>query len=181
MFLDRKNQQKKRFNTNLRMISIKWKIMVLCILLVAVPSTAIGLMSIQSATNSTMQQLEENAQQQALIVANDLDEYYNSIQSTVNSNLNVAQSILDNNGHLYLDDSDIHSILITNQVTGSTQTISIPKMKINNEEIYKNYDIVDEIKNLVGGTVTIFQIIPQGALRISTNVIKTDGSRAIGT
>jgi len=180
MFLA-KNQKKKHFGLNMRIISIKWKIMVLCILLVAVPSTALGMMSIQSATNSTMQQLEENAQQQAIIVSNDLDEYYNSIQNTVNSNLNVAQNILDNEGHLFLDDTDTQSVYITNQVTGSSQTISIPNMKINDEEIYRNYDIVDEVKNLVGGTATIFQIIPQGALRISTNVIKTDGSRALGT
>ncbi|MCD4845523.1 MAG: Cache 3/Cache 2 fusion domain-containing protein [Methanosarcinales archaeon] len=40
-----------------------------------------------------------------------------------------------------------------------------------------NHKIVDEVKTLVGGTATIFQ----DDLRISTNVEKTDGTRAIGT
>jgi len=40
-----------------------------------------------------------------------------------------------------------------------------------------NFDIVDKAKQLVGGTCTIFM----GDLRISTNVMKADGSRAVGT
>ena len=181
MFKGKKSGKKDLINFNSRNISIKWKIMALCILLVAVPSTTLGLISIENTKASTMQQLEENAQQQALIVASDLENYYNSIQNTVASNLNVANMVLDINGEPYIDDTDIESISITNQITGSTQTISLPKMKINNQSLFTNYDIVDEIKEIVGGTATIFQIIQQGALRISTNVLKSDGSRAIGT
>ena len=55
---------------------------------------------------------------------------------------------------------------------------------LQNDELYKgnqvmnnNFDIVDEIGELTGSTVTIFQ----GNTRISTNVKKDDGSRAIGT
>ena len=40
-----------------------------------------------------------------------------------------------------------------------------------------NNDVVDEIKNLVGGTATIFM----GDTRVATNVMKSDGTRAIGT
>src|SRR5690606_14135392 len=41
----------------------------------------------------------------------------------------------------------------------------------------QDYAVVDKIKQLVGGTATIFQY----DTRISTNVIKDDGTRAIGT
>lgn len=40
-----------------------------------------------------------------------------------------------------------------------------------------NYEIVDAVQSIVGGTATIFQ----DHLRISTNVLKTDGNRAVGT
>ena len=40
-----------------------------------------------------------------------------------------------------------------------------------------NNQLVDKIKNLVGGTATIFM----GDTRVATNVIKDDGTRAIGT
>lgn len=43
--------------------------------------------------------------------------------------------------------------------------------------INNNFEVVDTIKQLVGGTATIFL----GDTRISTNVKKPDGSRAIGT
>jgi methyl-accepting chemotaxis protein len=40
-----------------------------------------------------------------------------------------------------------------------------------------NYEVVDKLKAIAGGTATIFL----GDTRVSTNVVKDDGSRAIGT
>ena len=33
-----------------------------------------------------------------------------------------------------------------------------------------NFEIVDSVKNMVGGTATVFQVIGDEAVRISTNV-----------
>lgn len=44
-------------------------------------------------------------------------------------------------------------------------------------KVNDQFDIVDMVKQLSGGTATIFM----GDTRISTNVIKADGSRAVGT
>lgn len=43
--------------------------------------------------------------------------------------------------------------------------------------ISNNFELVDTIKSLVGGKATVFM----GDTRVSTNVVKPDGSRAIGT
>ena len=51
------------------------------------------------------------------------------------------------------------------------------KLFFGNHAVNDNFDVVDTIKNLVGGTATIFM----GDTRVSTNVLKADGSRAIGT
>ncbi len=40
-----------------------------------------------------------------------------------------------------------------------------------------NFEVVDRIKELVGGTATVFM----GDMRVSTNVLKADGGRAVGT
>lgn len=40
-----------------------------------------------------------------------------------------------------------------------------------------NFEVVDKLAAIAGGTATIFQ----GDMRVSTNVLKDDGSRAIGT
>lgn len=55
-------------------------------------------------------------------------------------------------------------------------TLSFGKKKIN-----LNYDTVDEIKKSHGGTATVFVKNGSEFVRVSTNVLKDDGSRAIGT
>jgi len=46
-----------------------------------------------------------------------------------------------------------------------------------NYVVNDNFEVVDRVKELVGGTATVFQ----GDMRVSTNVKKPDGSRAVGT
>jgi hypothetical protein len=54
--------------------------------------------------------------------------------------------------------------------------LTFGKKKINN-----TFDVVDDAKKTHGGTATIF--VKEGAefVRVSTNVLKDDGTRAIGT
>jgi methyl-accepting chemotaxis protein len=40
-----------------------------------------------------------------------------------------------------------------------------------------DFEVVDAIRTLTGGTATLFQ----GSIRVATNVLKSDGSRAVGT
>ncbi|WP_340818391.1 Cache 3/Cache 2 fusion domain-containing protein [Methanolobus sp. WCC4] len=47
--------------------------------------------------------------------------------------------------------------------------------------VNNNFEIVDNVKNMVGGTATVFQVLDGEAVRISTNVITNEGERAVGT
>ena len=51
------------------------------------------------------------------------------------------------------------------------------KFLVNGSPINGNFEVVDKIQELVGGTATVFM----GDVRVSTNVLKPDGARAIGT
>ena len=51
------------------------------------------------------------------------------------------------------------------------------KLLIGSYEVNENYELPDKIKAIFGGTATIFM----GDTRVSTNVPKDDGSRAVGT
>ncbi|WP_456325515.1 methyl-accepting chemotaxis protein [Desulfonauticus submarinus] len=84
-------------------------------------------------------------------------------------------------GDVYLDNSQIINMTIINQITKQRENVSIPTLKIGSMSINNNFELVDKIKNLVGGTATIFQVLPGKLLRVSTNVRKLDGSRAVGT
>jgi PAS domain S-box-containing protein len=72
-------------------------------------------------------------------------------------------------------------VLAENQITKEKQNINIPLWSLNNEKLFNGNSLVDTIKNMVGGTATIFQKIDSGYLRISTNVLDENGQRAIGT
>lgn len=51
------------------------------------------------------------------------------------------------------------------------------KLMYGNYVVNGNYDVVDKLSAISGGVATIFL----GDIRISTNVLKDDGSRAVGT
>jgi len=51
------------------------------------------------------------------------------------------------------------------------------KLKIDSYVVNGNYELPDKIKELFGGVATIFM----GDVRVSTNVMKPDGGRAVGT
>lgn len=60
---------------------------------------------------------------------------------------------------------------------GSDLQVVNGKLLAGKYELNANYELPDKIKEIFGGTATIFQ----GDTRVSTNVLKEDGSRAIGT
>lgn len=51
------------------------------------------------------------------------------------------------------------------------------KLLVGEYQVNDNYELPDKVKELCGGTATIFM----GDTRVSTNVMKPDGSRAVGT
>jgi len=110
------------------------------------------------------------------------------IQRSINHDLNVARRILYQQGSVRLN-SEMVSWKAINQYTKQTQMIRLPKMLVGGKWLGKNPDfsktapVVDEVKELVGGTCTVFQRMnDQGdMLRIATNVVNLDHTRAIGT
>jgi methyl-accepting chemotaxis protein len=56
-----------------------------------------------------------------------------------------------------------------------------PNLTFGKLATHNNFEIVDRVKKLVGGTATLFVKSGDEFVRISTNVQKPDGSRAVGT
>ncbi len=71
-------------------------------------------------------------------------------------------------------------INVQNQINQQTYSIQLNSLANQNNSFYKDYSFVDKVKNETGVYSTIFQKIPQGYLRISTN-IEQGGVRAINT
>lgn len=116
------------------------------------------------------------------VTANDL------VQKNVNSALNVAVYLMDDEGSVSLGAKEVewHAI---NQFTLDYDDVLLPEMQIGGQWLGQNYSesqptpIVDQIRELVGGTATVFQRMNEEGdmLRVATNVALPDGTRAIGT
>jgi hypothetical protein len=65
----------------------------------------------------------------------------------------------------------------TDTVAGKT----VPGLYFGTTKVNNNFAVVDAVKQAMGGTATLFVKSGSEFVRVSTNVQKADGSRAIGT
>jgi methyl-accepting chemotaxis protein len=137
-------------------------------------------------------ELDTQAQLQCSAISKDVYRMLQTQDATINKkvaqNLNVAGDILANAGKITFS-NDPATWNITNQLSKETREINLPKMMVGdtwldlNPKADKQSPVVDKVASLVGGTCTIFQRISESGdmLRVSTNVKKADGTRAVGT
>ena len=110
-----------------------------------------------------------------------------AISETLKAQLNSARTSLQASGAVSQSDEKV-TWQAVNQFTKQTQETSLPKMLVGKQWLGQNADqatespIVDGTAEL-GATCTIFQRMNQAGdmLRVCTNVMKLDGTRAIGT
>jgi methyl-accepting chemotaxis protein len=58
---------------------------------------------------------------------------------------------------------------------------TVPDLHLGSESQNLNFTMVDHVKQLAGGTATLFVWNGSDFIRVTTNVLKPDGSRAVGT
>jgi len=69
----------------------------------------------------------------------------------------------------------------TNQISLKKHNAKVNELTWSGDQIYNSDNFPEETHKLFGGTTTIFQKIDSGYLRISTNVLKKNGEKAVGT
>lgn len=72
-------------------------------------------------------------------------------------------------------------IAAINQFTGKVHNTTIHQWIYDAMPLYGNNTFVNKMQSLFGGTITIFQRIDSGYVRISTNVLTEKGLPAVGT
>ncbi len=150
-------------------------------LLVSIPVIIFGIIEIKVAERDARSSIHKTIISDLDLIRYNVDNTFNSIQSKVKSDLIFAEYLLNSRGKVYLDRDKEITIDAVNQITKEKSAVTIPVMMAGGQPVPFNYSIVDDIRNHVGGTATIFQVIPGGLLRISTNVLKLDKTRAVGT
>ena len=112
-----------------------------------------------------------------------------SVQEAQDRGIAVASSVAAAEGGLRLDNARKVTWDATDQVTGKTTRVRLPAATIGGTWLGQNKDLevptplVDRIRKIVGGSVTVFQRMNERGdlLRVATNVETADGTRAIGT
>jgi|GEM_PF-401898 len=169
----------------LKNVSIKWQLMLVCIMLVSIPTISLGVISYNSVKNELYSQTEISLNQQAMLVYDQIETAYKYSLRELNQGLKSAQMVITKGAltdrEIIIDENEKIQVTAINQVTNMPVNLEISALKINKEKIYGNYVLVDKVKEATDMSCTIFQLIPGGMLRISTNVLKQDATRAIGT
>jgi methyl-accepting chemotaxis protein len=104
-----------------------------------------------------------------------------SIAQKLKTNLNLFEKAVTDMGYLSVDEMSSSQMTITNQETRLQEEVTIPTLRISAISLNNNTSLVDTIKESTGAVATIFQVLPDKLLRISTNVTTADGKRATGT
>lgn len=151
------------FFTNLK---VGTKILVICLVLAILPSLSIGIVAYTSSSNVISEETETLLQTQVHDMKGWTNDVYTLTINKVNSDLNVLRQNFYRKG--------------TPAIIGENMVLTNP-----NGETYvvnDDFEVVDLVRNLVGGTATIFQVYDDTyAVRVSTNVKEQDGTRAVGT
>jgi len=134
---------------------------------------------VSTSINSINEQIESNLELEVKTISKMFERESMLKLKNVQTNLKVASH------HFYSHKLSILKrtidIEVENQRNGLKHMAKVNVWRHNNHDLYGSNDFVDSLTMLLGGTVSIFQKIDSGYVRIATNVPKADGSRATGT
>jgi len=152
-----------QFFTNMK---VGTKILVICLFLAVIPTILLGLVAYSSSSGVISEQTETLLETQVGDMKGWTNDVYKLTRNKVNSDLNVAKQNFYGKG--------------TPDVINGKMTLTDAQGR--QYVVNDNFEIVDQVQAMVGGAATVFQVYNDSyAVRISTNVIGTDGQRAVGT
>lgn len=134
---------------------------------------SVGIMTFSSirAAKSGLSALGEDAIHDIhASVVNSLMALNDQIKRKLESDLTYLEFKLMTGEDLYIGDG-----------TSKIGNFNVPIMKKGSSDVYSDTELVDLITRETGAKATIFQLVDNKLLRISTSVIKKDGNRATGT
>jgi methyl-accepting chemotaxis protein len=112
---------------------------------------------------------------------NSLIMYDQNMRKKLDGDLLLLEQQLKSKGAVYLDEGNMRKETLVNQVTKEATTKEIPRLQVGVSTINGYFDIVDNIETVSSSSATVFQLVDDKLLRISTTVKKLDGQRAVGT
>ncbi|MCW3805894.1 methyl-accepting chemotaxis protein [Plebeiibacterium marinum] len=101
-------------------------------------------------------------------------------QEFVNSSMLVAHDFFYQE-EVGINERKATMVQAVNQKTKQVSVVELPGFMRGGQAVYGNNLFVDRLGEMTNGSVTVFQKIPDGFLRISTNIKDQQGNRAVNT
>jgi len=152
-------------------LGIRAKIMSSFIVLVLVSVGVLGIVSMNRADKALFNAMTGDCQHIVDSTYGMVSVRQNLLSEKLKGDLNVAKKQL----------AALGEIRIVRDETVQIEKYNVPTMYAGTTPLTLDYRFVDEIQKLVGGTATIFFLQNDEFIRVSTNVLREDGQRAVGT
>jgi hypothetical protein len=149
--------------------SLGMRLAVSTLLLVSVICIVFGAFTLFFFSARTHQEAAQEALRQSAVAISRIA----NIDQLTGAQVESAMRILENQSRL----KGTPSVKGEAAVAGKT----VPDLHLGKESQVLNFAMVDHVKELAGGTATLFAWDGTNFIRITTNVLKPDGSRAVGT
>jgi nitrogen fixation negative regulator NifL len=162
---------------------IRTKLISFTLLLALVPLGVGAILSLGKFTEDLKQAYESDLEHIVTNIYAMCKAQQELLQNKLTSDLKTAHYLFfQYGGYVSISDDPFVEFMAEDQFTNKVIRVRVPFWSIGGKPITKNYKIVDRVQQIVGGTCTIFQRIEgDHLLRISTNVLRADGTRAVGT
>jgi methyl-accepting chemotaxis protein len=143
------------------------KLMVPTVVLMAVVIGAAGWIMVRTVEEEARERAEREAMEQAGRVLDTLE----TIDSLCSENVRAAMKVLIKEAQS----------LGAPELGSSPAGDALPDLRLGGTSQTGHFEVVDRARSLSGGTATLFARRGSDFVRVSTNVLKADGSRATGT
>lgn len=162
-------------------LSLKIIILFMSIFMVTIPIIIFGVIELRVSAERAGEDTIVVVQNDILTTERNIASIFDSVQSKVKSDILFADYVMESFGGVSLDSKRRITVTVENQISREKSEIEIPVLLVDNKPILNDYTIVDLIENKLGEASTVFQVIPEGLLRVSTTILKEDYTRDTGT
>jgi PAS domain S-box-containing protein len=162
---------------------IRTKLITFTLLLALVPLGVGALLSLGKFTEDLKQAYESDLEHIVTNIHAMCKAQQELLQDKLTSDLKTANYVFFQNGRsISISPDHFVEFMAEDQLTNKATQVRVPFWSIGGKPITNDDTLVDKVQKLVGGTCTVFQRIEgDRLLRISTNVLRADGTRAVGT
>jgi methyl-accepting chemotaxis protein len=164
-----------------RNLKIGWKINLITNTLTIIIIYSLSQYNFNNRKNQMFNDLDRTMSSQ-------LDDFYNYLQLETTKNeelmsmgIHLFEDNLTNKGSINISNNEWVEYNAINQETKEVTTVKVPAWYLKNEKVQNNENIINDIVNKGVHSATIFQRIPQGFIRIASNIKEKNGQNVIGT